>query len=510
MSSDAKESGRTGLEADLGLIPTGDTQLKGGQLDFTEVLFQALASAAPGLSVTLAVIVGASFAGGALSLSIVLALIGIVLVATCIGQMAQRFPSAGGFYTFVGRGLHPAMGTLVAWLYMIIWLVFPSTLFLPFGNFIASTMNSTHGWSIDPVWIISALLCIMLIYRLVLGGAKLSTKVGIILGMFEFAVLGVLAVWLIVKAGDRNTLSVFTTKHENVEGFAGATGLIGASIYAIYGFVGFENVVPLAEEAKNPRRSVARVAVLAPLILGIFIIFCTYAATVYFGPARFSTFPAFNNGDAWIGITKQVWHDGWYVLLLALLNSCIASANGATNAGTRHLYAMGRIRLLPAAFARVDPRRGAPTLALSTLMGLSVVITLVSGLVLDGPLQAFAFLGTIETATAILLYALVALACLAYFVRERPEGFNPLLHVGVPILAFLVMIPSLMAAIGVGNGIFSFISPLPHPFNIAGFIALGWLILGLVYTAYMWRVHPDRARETERIFLEEPRTARAA
>jgi len=497
---------QTGAHRQDPTIGSGSTtaKLKTGQLGFAEVLFQALASAAPGLSVTLAVIVGCSFAGGSLSLSLVFALIGLLLVAACIGQMAARFPSAGGFYTFVANGLHPAVGTMVAWLYLSVWIVFPSTLFLPFGSFIATTLNTDFGWPEQPVWIISALLCIALIYFLVGRGAKLSTNASIVLGLIEFVILGALAVTLIVKAGSNNTLSVFTMHYATIDGFVGMSGIIGGMIYAIYGFVGFENVVPLAEEAREPRRSVLRASLLSPLILGLFIIFCTYAATVYFGPSRFSEFLSYNDGAPWFGITQEVWHMGWYVLLFALLNSAIASANGATNAGIRHLFAMGRIQLLPSAFARTNPTTGTPIFALRTVLIISVILTLVTGLVLDGgPLQAFGFLGTIETCVAILLYALVALSCLVYFLRHRSEeDFNPLLHVVVPILALIVMIPALMAAIGVGSAIFPFIAPLPAPLNIAGYISFVWLIAGIVYAAWVWRTHPDRARQTETVFVD--------
>jgi amino acid transporter len=489
---------------------TPGTALKRGELGFAEVLFQALSSAAPGLSVTLAVIIGASFAGGALSLALVAALVGILLVASCIGQMAQRFPSAGGFYTFVSVGLHPSLGPMVAWLYLAVWIVFPSTLFLPFGNFIASTAHSDWGWSEKPTWIIAAAVCMCLVFTFVYLGARFSTNVGIILGMTEFLILGVLAVTLIIEAGSSNTLSVFTTSHADVKGFVGASGIFAGMVYAIYGFVGFENVVPLAEEAKEPRRSVVKALLLSPLILGVFIIFCTYAVTVYFGVSNFVNFPAFNGGDAWIGVTKEVWHSGWYILLLALLNSCIASANGATNAGTRHIYSMGRINLLPPQFARTTPRRGVPILALGAIAVVSLGATYITGLVLDGgPLQAFGFLGTIETATAILLYLLVAVACLVYFLRNRATdpGYNVLLHTVVPILAIVVMIPALMASVGVGSSIFSFITPLPDPFNYAGWMTLGWLILGIVYAAWIWIKHPNRALATEHIFIDEPQAA---
>ncbi|WP_051324696.1 APC family permease [Candidatus Solirubrobacter pratensis] len=486
------------------------TALRRNELGFTEVLFQALASAAPGLSVTLAVVVGANYAGGALGLSLIFALVGILLVATCIGQMAQRFPSAAGFYTYVSRGLHPSMGPMVAWLYLAVWIVFPSTLFLPFGNFVSSTLHSSWGWSETPVWIVCAALCMVLVFSFVYSGARFSTNVGIVLGMTEFLILGVLALTLIAKAGSHNTLSVFGTSHADVKGFAGMSGIFAGMVYAIYGFVGFENVAPLAEEAKNPRRSVMKAALLSPLILGVFIIVCTYAVTVYFGPSKFGSFTSFNGGDAWIGVTKEVWHDGWYVLWFALLNSCVASANGATNAGTRHMYSMGRINLLPARFARTSEKTGVPTTALAVVAAVSLVATYVTGSVLSGgPLEAFAFLGTIETITAILLYMLVALAALVYFLRTRESGYNPLLHTVVPILAIAVMIPALMAAVGIGSGVFSFISPLPSPFNIAAWITVGWLVLGVVYAVWIWTQHPDRARATEHIFIDEPEPAAA-
>jgi amino acid transporter len=143
--------------------------------------------------------------------------------------------------------------------------------------------------------------------------------------------------------------------------------------------------------------------------------------------------------------------------------------------------------------------------ALAFIAAISLLATYITGTVLDGgPLQAFAFLGTIETITAILLYMLVSLAALVYFLRVRESGYNPLLHTVVPILAIVVMIPALMAALGIGSGIFSFISPLPSPFNIAAWITVGWLVLGVIYAVWIWTAHPERAHATERIFIDDP------
>ena len=70
-----------------------------------EVLFQSITHMAPAAAVAFSIIVGANFAGGALPLSVVLALVGCLLVAVSIGQLARRLPSAGGFATYAARGV---------------------------------------------------------------------------------------------------------------------------------------------------------------------------------------------------------------------------------------------------------------------------------------------------------------------------------------------------------------------------------------------------------------------
>lgn len=88
-----------------------------GAIGLREVLFQSITHMAPAAAVAFSIIVGAQFGGGALPLAVVLALIACLLVAVSIGQLAKHLPSAGGFYTYTARGLHPAFGFLVAWGY---------------------------------------------------------------------------------------------------------------------------------------------------------------------------------------------------------------------------------------------------------------------------------------------------------------------------------------------------------------------------------------------------------
>jgi len=78
-------------------------------------LFQSITHMAPAAAVAFSIIVGAPYAGGSLPLSVLLALVACLLVAVSIGQLGRHLPSAGGLYTYSSRGLHPYVGFLVAW-----------------------------------------------------------------------------------------------------------------------------------------------------------------------------------------------------------------------------------------------------------------------------------------------------------------------------------------------------------------------------------------------------------
>jgi amino acid transporter len=73
-------------------------------------------------------------------------------------------------------------------------------------------------------------------------------------------------VTLIVQAGGDNTLTVFGTSHATVDGFGGFSGVIAGSVYTILAFIGFEAAAPLAEEAKDPRRTIGLAVIYSFLV----------------------------------------------------------------------------------------------------------------------------------------------------------------------------------------------------------------------------------------------------
>jgi amino acid transporter len=479
------------------------TQLAREAIGLREVLFQSITHMAPAAAVAFSIIVGAPFGAGALPLAVVLAMVACLMVASSIGQLARHLPSAGAFYTYVSRGLHPSLGFLVGFGYALAEALVAPLLYLIFGNVVASTLNTELGWSYDLWWMISALAAAVFVFVLGYLGIRPSTETGTVLGVFEITVFAALGLWLIVKAGGNNTLSVFTTSDASVEGFTGFSGVAAASIFTILAFIGFEAAAPMAEEAKDPRRTIKLAVIWSAFGIGVFYVLTTYAATVYFGPRRMADFVSFGNGNPWDGLARAVWGAGWVVVFLAIANSAIANSNAGANATSRTWYAMGRIRLLPAAFTRTHPTRHSPYVAVTAQFVLAVAVALWLGNQFT-PLLAFQLVATIATAVIVLLYILVNLSCIVFYLRERRSEFNPWLHGVVPVLGILAFIPAWFTALGVGKGVFNWVSPLPYPLNRAGLVVGIWFAIGIVFLLWLNARHPERIRETGRVFLDEP------
>src|SRR5919198_5505760 len=84
--------------------------LREGSIGLPQVLFQSITHMAPGAAIAFSILFSVQFAGPALALSVLLALIACVLVASSIGQLAKHIPSAGGLYPYGGRGPGPRAG----------------------------------------------------------------------------------------------------------------------------------------------------------------------------------------------------------------------------------------------------------------------------------------------------------------------------------------------------------------------------------------------------------------
>lgn len=474
------------------------TGLRRNAIGLREVLFQSITDMAPGAAIAASIPAGVLFAGGSLPQSVVFALIACLFCACSIGLLARELPSAGSLATYAARGLHPSVGFLVAWGYVLVGFLIPPLVLLQLGFTTAATLNAEfHGYPAS-LWWPWAVLGALIVLAAGFYGIRTSARLGTILGLFEIGVFLVLAIFLVVHAGSHNTLSVFTTKY-TPPGFRGLAGVIGGSVYTILAFGGFEGAAPLAEEARNPRRTIPRAIMLATLLIGALYVFTTYAIDVAYGPARFGTFTTGTGSASWEGIARSLYGAFWFFVFLAIVNSTIANANAGVNVSSRTAYAMGRIGAFPRFLAQVNPRHRTPQAAILTAFVVTIAVTLGLGLGYD-PVVAFVMVATGLVIVLAAIYILMNAACMGFFIK-RGSGLNPLLHIVIPVLGIITFVPAWLTAAGID--VFSFIAPLAAPYSYMGPGVAGFMILGVIYMIYLYRTAPERITDVGLVHLDQ-------
>ena len=477
---------------------TGATAgLRRNAIGLREVLFQSITDMAPGAAIAASIPAGAALAGGSLPLSVIFALIACLFCAWCIGQLAREMPAAGSLATYAARGLHPAVGFLVAWGYVLVGWLIPPLVLLQLGFTTAATLSAEFPGYPASLWWPWAIAGALIVLAAGYYGIRTSARLGTVLGLFEIGVFLVLAVFLVVHAGSHNSLSVFTTKYTPT-GYRGIAGVIGGSVFTLLAFGGFEGAAPLAEEARNPRRTIQRAVLLATLLIGALYVFTTYAVDVAFGPRGFASFAAETGHASWEGLARSLYGLFWFFVFLAVVNSTIANANAGINVSSRTAYAMGRIAAFPRFLALVSPKHRSPVYGILGAFVITIAVTLCLGLAYS-PTVAFAMVGTGIVIVLVAIYLLMNAACFGYFARQR-HGFNWLSHMVIPLLGIAAFVPAWLTSAGIK--VFSFVAPLAPPYSYMGPGVAGWMVVGVGYLIYLYNKQPQRVTEVGTVHLD--------
>ncbi len=481
--------------------------LRRDAIGLREVLFQSITDMAPGAAIAASIPAGVAFAGGALPLAVLFALVASLFTAWTISQLAREIPAAGSLATYAARGIHPAAGFLVAWAYVMVgWLVAPLVL-LQLGFTTAATLSAEFGLPAS-LWWPWSILGLAIVFAAGYFGIRSSARMGTILGIFEIAVFAIMAVLLMIHAGGHNTVTVFTTKYTPAGQYHGLPGVIAGSVFTTLAFLGFESAAPLAEEARNPRRTVQLAVLLSTLAIGALYVFTTYAIDVGFGPADFSKFTTGTGSASWEGVARALYGLFWVLVFFAIINSTLANSNAGVNVASRTSFAMGRIRAFPPLLARVSERHRSPVAAIATgsLISLAVMLGLGFGY---RPGTAFSMIGTALVILLVGIYLVVNVACIGYFAR-RDHGFNVISHLLVPVIGIAAFIPAWLAGAGIKAPGLSFITPLTAPYSYMGPAVALWMILGVVYLGYLYLRQPQRVVDVGLVHLDAEPAAEPA
>src|SRR5262245_36710301 len=248
-------------------------RLRVHSIGLPQVLFQSITHMAPAAAVAYSIYISVPDAQQALPLSVLLALVACICAATAIGQLAKLFPSAGGMYTYAARSLGPGAGFFVAWLFILFEPLVAPFLYLEFGWAMREVFQSETGFDWAGQWWVWVALMTVIVFLLTYRDVRISTTAGVILGAFEIAIFGGLAIWMLISNARDVKRQPFNPSHATGEW----SGVFKGMVFAILAFIGFEAAAPLGEEARNPRRNIPRAVVGSAILIGLFYVLCAFA-----------------------------------------------------------------------------------------------------------------------------------------------------------------------------------------------------------------------------------------
>ena len=232
-----------------------------------------------------------------------------------------------------------------------------------------------------------------------------------------------------------------------------------ATSLAALTYIGFDGITTLAEDVKEPKRTVPLAVVLVCLIIGLCV-----GLQVYLAQRAWPDYTTFKDPDtAFFDVCRLV--GGLFLLnamAIILAVACLGSALTGQVGAARILFGMGRDAALPRFFARLD-RRDNPVLNI-WLIG---ILALIGGLLLNYEKAA-----TLINFGAFLAFMGVNLAVIREFFFRPPAGHvrNWFLDLAIPGIAFVFCL-------------WIWVS-LPTPAKVIGG---SWCVLGLIYTAIKTR-----------------------
>jgi amino acid transporter len=466
-------------------------RLKGNAIGALGAAVMSMAFMGPATSIAFNTAPGAAKIGYALPIGILLALLACLILASTIGAFSNRLPSAGFAYTFNTHAFGKGTGFVSGWLLAFAYASIGPILFTAMGAFGRQFLQDQFHWNV-PWWVISTVM-ILVIWFIGSRGVSRSTKTALIFLTLELGVILTLIGTVIGKGGDSgNTIAPFNPAHS----LHGISGIGYGMLWGILMFVGFESAATLGEETRNPRKSVPMALFAAVIMVGFVYVLSGYAASIGFGSHHVGALAS--DGSPWSTLSNTYWgKDLAWLFVLTVLNSQFANALSGSNAAVRIIFALGREGILHRRLGTTD-RRDNPVAAWAAYMIMSAIITFALG-AYYGPLNAYAFLGSILGLGIVVIYILVNIGLVTYMWRRHRRDFSVIRHGILPVLGSLLMLLP----------IYGQVWPIPSwPYRLVPYLLVAWVMVGIVYFFVLRRRNPHLVNAMGRVW--EPDTDESA
>ncbi|CAN5803242.1 amino acid permease [soil metagenome] len=353
--------------------------------------------------------------------------------ALCYGELAARFPEAGGGYVY----LREAYGRPVAFLYgWMAFLVMDPGLTAALAVGLAS--YAAYSLSLSPASVKAvAVAVIILVAAANIRGVRLGAWLVRWLTALKLGLLALVLFWgFAFQLGDWSNFTPFLARRTNSAPLIAA--LAGGVVAAFFSFGGWWDLSKLAGEVRHPAHTLPR-AMASGVIIVTLVYILTSAVFMYLVPMDLVT-----SGETFAAQAGEVLFGraGGQVFSLIVIVAVLGSLVAVVMSAPRVYFAMARDGLFFPVVASLHPRFETPVRAIALQGVLSSLLVL---------------LGSFSQIVSYFVFVVVifiALTVAALFVLRRQEQVKPqYLAPGYPLtpLVFLLLIFLLLVLLGSNN-----------------------------------------------------------
>lgn len=350
----------------------------------------------------------AGFAGASTTLAFILAMVIAALTAFSYMELSGRYPVSASVSVYLHKAFGKKNLSVAIGLAMV-------------AGGITSAAALAHGFAgyLNTFFsfpeLLASILLLLSLGLLALKGINESAKTAAV-----FTFVEILGLVLIIWFGRGALSTVEPLSLIKIDPAIGLSGLFAGAFLAFYAFIGFEDMVNVAEEAKNPKRSMPLAILLSLIISTVLYILVVVVAT--------TLVPTSELAQSSAPLTLVFERSGVSNQQILSLIGLVAAINGVIVQiimGSRILYGLSKQGWISPKLSEVHAKRQTPTKSTLLVLSLMIFFTIILPVV---------SLAQITSLLVLAIFSGVNISLIAIKRRHKNHGG----YITVPILIPLI------------------------------------------------------------------------
>jgi len=364
----------------------------------------------------------AGLAGDAVWISFVIAALIAALTGLSYAELSSMYPKAGAEYEYVRNAFGRKLAFLIAWLIIFSGIIGASTVALGFAGYFSALFGGSQ--------ISAAILLLVVLSSVLFRGIKESAWLAIAFTLIE---AGGLVIIILIGIPYFGSVNYF-------EAQSGMGGIFQAAALIFFAFIGFEEIVRLSEETKNPERTIPLGLILS---IGVSIVLYTLVAVSCVSVLGWRVLWESNAplaDVASVAFGERAFSVLSLIALCATSNTVLLMLLGTS----RIIFGMAESGSLPSIFSKVHYRTRTPWAAIVFMVVSSAVFVLIGKIELAANATNFMVFATFAAVN-------LSLIALRYRKPELQRRFKTPLNIGrFPILPSFGAVFSILMLFNLG------------------------------------------------------------